>query len=303
METFQIRTDLALEARESVNEEESKLRGVSVDEHYEEETDIRITKVTIDTKNAEKTLGKPMGVYVTMEAPAMVEPDDDYHREISEALAEELLKMMPGEAEELSVLIVGLGNREVTADALGPQVVDNLLITRHVVRAYGKAAYNCTRMNLVSSIEPGVMAKTGMETAEIISGVVKETQPDVLIVVDALAARSTRRLNRTIQITNTGIQPQCPDRRDPGRTGNCHRDPHGGGCRHDCGRCTGEADERGKGVRCGQIYGTAPHGFCRTEQYVYDRKGYRFCDQTGQLHGLRGNQYCHGKKLGVTAYI
>ena len=206
METFQIRTDLALEARESVNEEESKLRGVSVDEHYEEETDIRITKVTIDTKNAEKTLGKPMGVYVTMEAPAMVEPDDDYHREISEALAEELLKMMPGEAEELSVLIVGLGNREVTADALGPQVVDNLLITRHVVRAYGKAAYNCTRMNLVSSIEPGVMAKTGMETAEIISGVVKETQPDVLIVVDALAARSTRRLNRTIQITNTGIQ-------------------------------------------------------------------------------------------------
>ena len=207
METFQIRTDLALEARESVNEEESRLRGVSVEEHYEEETDIRTTKVTIDTKNAEKTLGKPMGVYVTMEAPAMVEPDDDYHREISEALAEELLKMLPQEQEELAVLIVGLGNREVTADALGPQVVDNLLITRHVVRTYGKAAYNCTRMNLVSSIEPGVMAKTGMETAEIIGGVVKETEPDVLIAVDALAARSIKRLNRTIQITNTGIQP------------------------------------------------------------------------------------------------
>ena len=87
MDNFQIRTDLALEARESVNEEESKLRGVSVEEHYEEEADLRITKVTIDTKNAEKMLGKPMGVYVTMEAPAMVEPDDDYHREISEALA------------------------------------------------------------------------------------------------------------------------------------------------------------------------------------------------------------------------
>ena len=207
MDNFQIRTDLALEARESVNEEESKLRGVSVEEHYEEEADLRITKVTIDTKNAEKMLGKPMGVYVTMEAPAMVEPDDDYHREISEALAEELLKMMPQEQEEQSVLVVGLGNREVTADALGPQVIDNLMITRHVVKNYGKAAYNCTRMNLVSSIEPGVMAKTGMETAEIISGVVKETGPDVLIVVDALAARSTRRLNRTIQITNTGIQP------------------------------------------------------------------------------------------------
>ena len=114
-----------------------------------------------------------------------------------------LLGLEPG----APALVVGLGNREVTADALGPQVVDNLLITRHVVKNYGKAAYNCTRMNLVSSIEPGVMAKTGMETAEIISGVVKETGPDVLIVVDALAARSTRRLNRTIQITNTGIQP------------------------------------------------------------------------------------------------
>ena len=150
MDNFQIRTDLALEARESVNEEESKLRGVSVEEHYEEEADLRITKVTIDTKNAEKMLGKPMGVYVTMEAPAMVEPDDDYHREISEALAEELLKMMPQEQEEQSVLVVGLGNREVTADALGPQVIDNLLITRHVVKNYGKAAYNCTRMNLGS---------------------------------------------------------------------------------------------------------------------------------------------------------
>ena len=166
MDNFQIRTDLALEARESVNEEESKLRGVSVEEHYEEEADLRITKVTIDTKNAEKMLGKPMGVYVTMEAPAMVEPDDDYHREISEALAEELLKMMPQEQEEQSVLVVGLGNWEVTADALGPQVIDKLLITRHVVKNYGKAAYNCTRMNLVSSIEPGVMAKTGMTVAD-----------------------------------------------------------------------------------------------------------------------------------------
>ena len=114
---------------------------------------------------------------------------------------------MDQEKEELSVLVVGLGNREVTADALGPQVVDNLFITRHIVKEYGSAAYNKKRMNLISSIEPGVMAKTGMETAEIIKGVVQETQPDLLIVIDALAARSTRRLNRTIQITNTGIQP------------------------------------------------------------------------------------------------
>ncbi|MCM1063559.1 MAG: GPR endopeptidase [Eubacterium sp.] len=207
MGNFQVRTDLALEARESISEAESELRGVRVEEYYKEEDDIRVTKVTIDTKNAAKAMGKPMGVYVTMEAPAMVEPDDDYHREISEGLAEELRQMLPGMGQEQSIMIVGLGNREVTADALGPQVVDNLFITRHIVREYGKAAYDCDRMNLISALEPGVMAKTGMETAEIVAGVVKETKPDLLIVIDALAARSTRRLNRTIQITNTGIQP------------------------------------------------------------------------------------------------
>lgn len=207
MGNFQIRTDLALEARESITEADSELRGVRVEEDYNEKDDIRVTKVVIDTKNAAKVMGKPMGSYVTIEAPALVEPDEDYHREISDCLAGELLRMIPHAEQEQSVLVVGLGNREVTADALGPQVVDNLFITRHVVLAYGKAAYNCTKMNLVSSIEPGVMAKTGMETAEIIQGVVEETKPDVLIVVDALAARSTKRLNRTIQVTNTGIQP------------------------------------------------------------------------------------------------
>ena len=166
-----------------------------------------MTKVTIDTKNAAKAMGKPMGIYVTMEAPAMVEPDEDYHREISKCLAEELLKLLPGEDSEQNIMVVGLGNREVTADALGPQTVDNLFITRHIVKEYGKAAYNCNKMNLLSALEPGVMARTWMETAEIVKGVVRETAPDILIVVDALAARSTKRLNRTIQITNTGIQP------------------------------------------------------------------------------------------------
>ena len=207
MGSFQVRTDLALEARESISEADSELRGVSVDEYYREKEDVRVTKVTIDTKNAAKAMGKPMGIYVTMEVPAMVEPDEDYHREISKCLAEELLKLMPEGDREQNILVVGLGNREVTADALGPQTVDNLFITRHIVKEYGKAAYNCNKMNLLSALEPGVMARTGMETAEIVKGVVQETTPDILIVVDALAARSTRRLNRTIQITNTGIQP------------------------------------------------------------------------------------------------
>ncbi len=136
-----------------------------------------------------------------------MEPDEDYHREISACLAGELKELLPESEGEQSILVVGLGNREVTADALGPRAVDNLQVTRHIVREYGAAAYNCEKMNQVSALEPGVMAKTGMETAEIVKGVVGETSPDVIIVIDALAARSTRRLNRTIQITNTGIQP------------------------------------------------------------------------------------------------
>lgn len=207
MRNFQMRTDLALEIRESIGDADSRLRGVRVEEYYHDEEDVRVTKVMIDTKNAAKVMGKPIGIYVTMEAPAMIEPDEGYHREISECLAQEILHLLPDADEEQSVLVVGLGNREVTADALGPHVVDNLFITRHIVREYGKAAYNCERMNQVSALEPGVMAKTGMETTEIVKGVVQETAPDVLIVIDALAARSTKRLNRTIQITNTGIQP------------------------------------------------------------------------------------------------
>jgi spore protease len=205
MVNFQARTDLALEARESIDEAEGELRGVRVEEYYKKEEDVRVTKVMIDTKNAANLMGKPVGIYVTMEAPSMVEPDEGYHREISDCLAKELSAMLP--REEKSVLVVGLGNREVTADALGPQVVDNLCITRHIVKEYGKAAYSCEKVNLISALEPGVMAKTGMETAEIVKGVVKETEPDYMIVIDALAARSTKRLNRTIQITNTGIWP------------------------------------------------------------------------------------------------
>lgn len=207
MGSFQIRTDLALEARESIEETEGEIRGVRYEEQYDEEKDITITRVMIDTKNGAKAMGKPIGTYVTMEVPRMQDPDEDYHREISEELAEQLRRIIPNGNEEQAILVVGLGNRDVTADALGPHVVDNLFITRHVVKEYGKAAYSVDRIHLISSIEPGVMAKTGMETAEIVKGVVNQTRPDVLIVIDALASRSIKRLNRTIQITDTGIQP------------------------------------------------------------------------------------------------
>lgn len=207
MNSFKIRTDLALEARESVEEGAEELRGVSVEESYHEDSEVRVTKVVIESKNSARLLGKPIGTYITLEAPAMTQPDEEYHKEISEELAKQLKMVIPGMEKEISVMVVGLGNRDVTADALGPNVVDNLTITRHMVREFGKAAYGKSRMHMVSGLVPGVMAKTGMESAEIIKGVVEKTKPDVVIIVDALAARSTKRLNRTIQITNTGIHP------------------------------------------------------------------------------------------------
>lgn len=202
-----VRTDLALEARESIEDKAEGLHGVTVEEDYDEACDVHITKVVVETKNGAKMLGKPMGVYITLEAPAMTEPEEDYHQEISEILAREIRGILPDPDREQSILVVGLGNREVTADSLGPNVVDNLFINRHIVREYGKVAYNRSKMHQVSSLIPGVMAKTGMESAEIIKGVIGETKPDMVIVIDALAARSTKRLNRTIQITNTGIHP------------------------------------------------------------------------------------------------
>lgn len=202
---FNIRTDLALEAKESFEEDDVKIRGVRVEEEEDPELEIRTTTVVIETENGARTMGKPVGTYITMEAPNMSIPDDGYHREISRALAGHIRSLM-GEGEQ-SVLVVGLGNREVTPDALGPNVVNNLRITRHVIKEYGKITLEDEPTHMISAIVPGVMAQTGMETLEIIHGVVEETKPSLVIVIDALAARSTRRLSRTIQITNTGINP------------------------------------------------------------------------------------------------
>ena len=151
-------------------------------------------------------MGRPQGHYITIEAPGLSMSDGDYHREISEKLALHLKKLIHLEREQ-SILVVGLGNSAITADSLGPHVVDNLYITRHMIREYGLKSMGKERMHRVSGIIPGVMAQTGMETSEIVQGIVAETKPDVVIAIDALAARSTRRLNRTIQITDTGINP------------------------------------------------------------------------------------------------
>lgn len=206
MERMRIRTDLAVEARESFAGSDTEVHGVIVEEDYDESRDIRLTKVQIVSERGAREMGKPMGSYLTLEAPGMAVPDEDYHREISEALAYYLKELM-GEEKERSILVAGLGNRDVTPDALGPKTISNLLITRHLIREYGKGVMGTERCSQISGIVPGVMAQTGMETSEIIRGIVEQTKPDLLIVIDALAARSTKRLSRTIQLTDTGIQP------------------------------------------------------------------------------------------------
>lgn len=204
--SYRVRTDLAVESKEKFEKDHVEIKGVSIHEEYQEELDLRTTLVRIETDHGARVMEKPRGTYITMEAPNLIVPDEDYHREISQELAHHLKELLHLE-EEQSVLVVGLGNRDITPDALGPRVIQNLKITRHIVKEYGKAGMGEEKVHLVSSIVPGVMAQTGMETMEIIRGVIAETKPDVVIAIDALAARSMKRLNCTIQITDTGINP------------------------------------------------------------------------------------------------
>lgn len=206
MGNYRIRTDLAVEATERFKEEKTEIRGVEIDENYNEEKDVRTTVVRITSENGAKAMARPQGTYITIEAPDLSAPDEDYHREISVEVMRHIRQLINLDKEQ-SVLVVGLGNPAVTADALGPHVIENLHMTRHIIREYGLKSTGKEKMHRISGIIPGVMAQTGMETSEIIQGIVSETRPDVVVAVDALAARSTRRLNRTIQITDTGIHP------------------------------------------------------------------------------------------------
>lgn len=201
-----IRTDLALEVRESFPEDDVEIKGVILTEDYNEENNIRVSVVEIKDDKGSRAMQKPIGTYITIEAPELLHSDKDYHKPVSDEVAIQL-KRLSGELKREEVLIVGLGNREVTPDALGPQVVDNLFVTRHLIREYGEEFKEKHHLGSVSAISPGVMAQTGMETVEIIKGIIKETNPKLIIVIDALASRSVNRVNTTIQLTDTGISP------------------------------------------------------------------------------------------------
>lgn len=208
---YSVRTDLALEERERFASDDVEIQGVVLEEDYDEEREIRTTRVEICTENGARAMGKPVGIYLTLETPDLALPDEETHLNIARKLSghiRELIRRNTGRNEkDLSVLVAGLGNRSVTPDSLGPCVADHLNVTRHIIREYGKYAMDKEYVNLVSAIVPGVMGQTGMESTEIVRGVVDETHPDLVIAVDALAARSCRRLNRTVQIADTGINP------------------------------------------------------------------------------------------------
>lgn len=206
MDSSIIRTDLALEVRESFPEDNVEIKGVVLTEDFDKENNIRISTVIIKDEKGAKAMQKPIGTYITIEAPELNKSDEDYHKPVAEVVAQNL-KKLTGDLRKEEVLIVGLGNRDVTPDALGPQVVDNLFITRHLIREFGKDFKEKNKLGSVSAISPGVMAQTGMETMEIIKGIIEETKPKLVIVIDALASRSVHRLNTTIQLTDTGISP------------------------------------------------------------------------------------------------
>lgn len=193
---WKIRTDLAVELTENLKETEVE-DGISME--INQQGKLKETVIRIKNKKGEKSLGKPCGCYITLEGEDLSGFDESYHENLTQMLCHRLKKML--EPYE-HVLVAGLGNQDVTADSLGPLVIKNLYLTRHLKRE-GLVEH----VKTVSAISPGVMAQTGMETGEILSSLVKEIKPDVIVAIDALAARNSLRLNKTIQISDTGIAP------------------------------------------------------------------------------------------------
>ncbi|MCH5185799.1 MAG: GPR endopeptidase [Oscillospiraceae bacterium] len=198
---FQFRTDLALEAHELYSKDKNIADGIQVGSYKND--GITVTEIRITNKSGEKLLGKPIGSYVTIDAPNLLYSSSDY-KNACRILADELKKIYPI-GDDTSILAVCLGNRDITADALGVNVFKNLMVTRHIKKYIPEHTDNSIRS--VSAVAPGVIGTTGIETADIIKGIVSETKPDVIFAVDSLAARSLDRISTTIQIADTGIAP------------------------------------------------------------------------------------------------
>ncbi|MDO5403295.1 MAG: GPR endopeptidase [Eubacteriales bacterium] len=200
MEPFKIRTDLAVEINEEASKETGKIKGIIVNEHRENESGILVTEIKITNREGERVLGREKGTYITIEADCISFDNAQYQLKAAKILTGFMKQLIEGlvSDKQIRILVVGLGNREVTSDSLGPLVVDHLEISQE--NPDNEKFHIC-------AVSPGVLAQTGMETANIIKGIVKETRPDIVIAIDALAARNSRRLNSTIQLSDRGITP------------------------------------------------------------------------------------------------
>jgi spore protease len=202
---YSARTDLALELREIYFETASdaaEAEGVEAEE--ENKLGIKVTRVKITNKKGEKTLGKPSGTYITMEFGAKTDFEQESYENACKVCAEELSSLKKN-WQGGTVLVLGLGNRNITADALGPKTVDSVLVTRHLLEYMPEEIDS--RLKPVCAVAPGVLGITGVETGEIVKGICERIKPSLIIAVDALCSRRMERVNNTIQLTDTGITP------------------------------------------------------------------------------------------------
>lgn len=198
------RTDLALEGVEQLRQggDISRLDGVCAAEYTRH--GYGVTDVRVATKQAAEAVGKPEGRYVTIDLRPYFRREDGFFARAARCLASELRTLLPGVGEDWPVLVAGLGNRGMTADAVGPLALESLLVTRHMVRSLPRQFRGFTP---VSALAPGVLAATGMEALELLRGAVQATGCAAVIAVDALAARSRERLCATVQLGDTGLIP------------------------------------------------------------------------------------------------
>ena len=205
---YNFRTDLASERRDiynKANKLENDINGIE-SEKEEINENIKVERVKITNENGEKAIGKPIGNYITIDVKKLKIAQDEDIEKAAETLANELKKVVDMHIDNQGeVLVVGLGNIYVTPDSLGPKVINEIEVTRHIIKYLPQYVEEGTRE--VSAVSPGVLGTTGIETVEILNGIVDNVKPKLVIVIDALASRSIERISSTVQISDTGIVP------------------------------------------------------------------------------------------------
>ena len=204
---YNFRTDLAVERRD-IYQKKNSLKEIDGIESTEEQINdnIKVSRVRITNQNGENAIGKPIGNYITIDVKKLKVATDEDIQKTAQTLTNELKKIIDMHTDKQGdILIVGLGNIYVTPDALGPKVINEIDVTRHIIKYLPQYVEEGTRP--VSAISPGVLGTTGIETVEILKGIVENTKPKLLIVIDALASRSIERISSTVQLSDTGIVP------------------------------------------------------------------------------------------------